>query len=102
MPTAAWQKFGYDLEFDAKGEGDDLSIDFASLAELVLELDRQASRHGLAVDRIIVAPEYVDRVIGARNNEAMVRLSNCFSRRPAWVRHDEHVHVDFRVVKAAS
>jgi penicillin-insensitive murein DD-endopeptidase len=98
MPTAPWQTFGYGLEFDAKGDGDGLSIDFPSLAELILELERQAPRHGLALDRIIVAPEYVDRVIGADKSEAMAQLGTRLQRRPAWVRHDEHVHVDFRVL----
>jgi penicillin-insensitive murein endopeptidase len=101
-PTAPWQKFGYALEFDAKGEGSGLSIDFDSLAELVLELNRQAQLHGLALERIIVAPEYIDRVIGASNSGEMAALVGRFTRRPAWVRHDEHLHVDFRVVSGAA
>ncbi len=66
------------------------------MADLLVELEREAPAHGLAIDRIIVAPEYVDRVLGA-GGAAVARLAERFMRRPAWVRHDEHVHVDFRV-----
>jgi hypothetical protein len=65
IPTRPWQEFGYSLEFDRQGGGHGLTIDFGSLAELLAELDRQAQRHGLAIERIIVAPEYVERVSSA-------------------------------------
>lgn len=98
MPTAPWNKFGYSLEFDSRGEGDGVSIDFESVAELLVELDRQAERHGLAIERIIVAPEYVGRVLSAKKPSGITRLADRFMRNAAWVRHDEHLHVDFRVV----
>ncbi len=40
-------------------------------------------------------------MIGAERAEQMQKLSGRFTRRPAWVRHDEHLHVDFRLVKGA-
>ena len=98
MPTAPWNKFGYALEFDRSGRAEDLVIDFDSLGDLLVEADAQARRHGLALDRIIVAPEYVDRVLAARTAGAH-RLAPLFMRTPAWVRHDEHLHMDFRVVR---
>jgi len=97
MPTAPWNKFGYSLEFDRSGRGEGLTIDFASVAELVLEVHRQASLHGLALDRIIVAPEYVERVLSA-STPGIRQLEQLFMRKPAWVRHDEHLHLDFRLV----
>jgi penicillin-insensitive murein DD-endopeptidase len=99
MPTPSWQQFGYAHEFDAKGQEHGLTIDFGCLADLLVELDRQAGRHGLALERIIVAPEYVDRVLDAGGAEAR-DLEPRLMRRPSWVRHDEHVHLDFRVVDA--
>jgi penicillin-insensitive murein endopeptidase len=97
MPTAPWNKFGYSLEFDRRGHGEGLAIDFESLAELLVEVQRQAGQHGLAVDRIIVAPEYVDRVLSARA-AGIRQLEQLFMRKPAWVRHDEHLHIDFRLL----
>lgn len=78
----------------------ELTIDFESVAELLVEVDRQAERHGLAVERFIVAPEFVERVLSARA-AGIRRLSQRFMRTPAWVRHDEHLHIDFRLVAAA-
>jgi penicillin-insensitive murein DD-endopeptidase len=100
MPTAPWNKFGYSLEFDASGRGEGLVIDFESVAELLIEIDRQAQGHGLAVERIIVAPEYVERVLSAKAN-GIRQLSQRFMRTPAWVRHDEHLHIDFRLATPA-
>jgi penicillin-insensitive murein DD-endopeptidase len=99
MPTAPWNRFGYSLEFDATGRGEGLVIDFASVAELLVEVDRRARLHGLAIDRIIVAPEYVDQVLSA-GPVAIRELAPRFMRKPAWVRHDEHLHLDFRVLAA--
>jgi penicillin-insensitive murein endopeptidase len=99
MPTAPWNKFGYSLEFDRIGRGEGLAIDFGSVAELLVEVHRQAGLHGLAVERIIVAPEYVDRVLSARA-PGVGQLEPLFLRKPAWVRHDEHLHLEFRVVPA--
>src|SRR5262245_33288850 len=65
MPTAPWNKFGYSLEFDASGRGEGLAIDFESVAQLLLEIDSQARSHGLELERIIVAPEYVERVLSS-------------------------------------
>lgn len=99
MPTTPWNKFGYSLEFDATGRGEGLVIDFESVAELLLEVDRQARRQGLALERVIVAPEYVERVLAAKI-AGISDLTALFMRTPAWVRHDEHLHLDFHVVRA--
>ena len=66
---------------------------------VLVEVHRQAGLHGLAVDRIIVAPEYVDRVLSAKAS-GIQKLEQLFMRKPAWVRHDEHLHLDFRLVSA--
>ena len=76
------------------------AIDFESVAELLVEIDRQAQAHGLVVDGIIVAPEYVERVLSAKV-AGIRQLSQRFMRTPAWVRHDEHLHIDFCLVTPA-
>lgn len=98
MPTPAWRKFGYGLEFDPAGRGDGLAVDFTSLADLIAELGRQGRARGLEIERVIVAPEYVDRVLAARRGE-LAGWAARFMRQPAWVRHDEHVHVDFQLAR---
>jgi len=100
MPTAPWNKFGYSLEFDSSGRGEGLTIDFDSVAQLLLEIDSQARTRGLELDRIIVTPEYVERVLSS-GVPRIRQLAPLFMRTPAWVRHDEHRHVDFRVMSTA-
>jgi penicillin-insensitive murein endopeptidase len=102
MPTAPWNEFGYSLEFDAEGKREGLSIDFRSVAELLVELERQAQHHRLDIERIIVAPEYVDSILTVKEAPDIARLASRFMRRPAWVRHDEHLHVDLKVVPPAA
>jgi penicillin-insensitive murein endopeptidase len=69
------------------------------VAQLLLEVHRQAGLHGLAVDRIIVAPEYIGRVLSVKA-PGIRQLEQLFMRKPAWVRHDEHLHIDFRLASA--
>ena len=96
MSTAPWHRFGYDVEFDSLGRSGDLRIDFAAVAAHLSALARAASRYGLAIERVIFAPE-LERAMrrDATNRAALGKLH--FMRERPWVRHDEHYHVDFRV-----
>lgn len=93
--TWPWNKFGYGLEFDERGEMSDLRIDFESVAALLVELDAQARQRGLRVRRIIVAPEFVPLLLATPSGHRLGDLANRLTRKPAWVRHDEHFHIDF-------
>ena len=101
LPTWPWQKFGYALEFDSTGRGtgsiDDLVIDFPAIAAHLVALADAAPRHGLAVDVVIFAPELERRLLAAPGGDQL-RGRVRFTRRPPWVRHDEHYHVNFRVL----
>jgi penicillin-insensitive murein endopeptidase len=97
MPTWPWNKLGYGLEFDERGRLGDLRIAFEPLARFLLEVDRQASARGLRLERIIVAPEYVPLLLATPSGGRLGPLSDLLTRRPAWVRHDEHFHLDFAV-----
>jgi penicillin-insensitive murein endopeptidase len=96
MSTAPWHRFGYDVEFDSLGRSGDLRIDFAAIAAHLSALAGAASHHGLAIDRVIFAPE-LERAMrrDATNRAALGKLH--FMRERPWVRHDEHYHVDFRL-----
>jgi penicillin-insensitive murein endopeptidase len=100
MPTGPTNKFGYSLEFDREGRGTGtsargLTVDFQSTAELLVELHKEAVRKRLGIQRIITAPEYVDRILGTTAGRSLDPLKSLFVRRDVWVRHDEHFHVDF-------
>ncbi len=93
VPTWPWQRFGYDLEFDSAGRRDDLTIDFEALAVHLAALDEAAKRHGTRIALLILAPEYYEHLWTTPSGS---RLRGRIPTLPrAWVRHDEHYHVDF-------
>jgi penicillin-insensitive murein endopeptidase len=99
MPTHPWQKFGYSNEFDDNGRMGEYSIDFESLASLIVEIDKQAAERLIRIDRIIVAPEYVSKLLSTKAGKNFGRLEKAIMRKPAWIRHDEHVHLDFALTR---
>jgi penicillin-insensitive murein endopeptidase len=96
LPTRAFDRWGYDLELDARGRHDDLTIDWEALSAHVAALDRAAREHGVGISRVIFDPELQPFLPGTEAwPELRGRVS--FSTRRSWVRHDEHYHVDFAV-----
>lgn len=93
--TWPWTKFGYNPEFDQHGARGGDRISFESIAALLLDLDAQARTRGLRLAKIIIAPEYVPLLLDTPSGRKLGPLANLLTRKPAWVRHDEHVHVDF-------
>jgi penicillin-insensitive murein endopeptidase len=98
LGTWPWNKFGYGLEFNGQGELGDLRIQFESLAALLLEVDAEAQQRGLRVARIIITPEFVPLLLDTPSGRRLGALSDLITRKPVWVRHDEHFHIDFEAV----
>lgn len=98
FPTGPHTRFGYDLEFDERGVRGGHTIDFASIATHLLALDEAAGSSGLAIARVIIAPEYIARVTAA-DETGRVAARIPFMQGEAWVRHDEHYHVDFALIR---
>jgi penicillin-insensitive murein endopeptidase len=93
-PASIFTKFGYGLELDQRGASSGYQIDFEIIARHLVALDEASKRHGLAIARVILAPEYLP-LLGATETGAQLRAKLPFMERAAWVRHDEHYHVDF-------
>jgi len=94
LPTGALDEFGYGIEFDASGSYEDLRIDFAAITSHLFFLERQAAARGVTIRRVILAPEFQERLAGTPHwAEVSARVP--FSRARPWVRHDEHYHIDF-------
>lgn len=89
-------KFGYSVEFSKKGEFKEYRIDFESLAAHIVELDKTAKKHGFSIWRVIFDPTLQDRLFKTKF-AGYLRKNIRFSKTPAWVRHDEHYHVDFKL-----
>lgn len=99
LPTRPWQRFGYDHEFDTQGRAGDLRIDNDAIVAHLSALADAAPRHGLRIERVIYAPDLQPALFATRGGAAL-RARLPFLATPAWVRHDEHYHVDFRLAKA--
>jgi penicillin-insensitive murein endopeptidase len=96
LPTHALNRWGYDVEFDGGGLTEELRIDWEAMADHLAALDRAAGEHGVGIARVIFDPELQPFL---RATEAWPGLRGRveLSVRRAWVRHDEHYHVDFAV-----
>jgi penicillin-insensitive murein endopeptidase len=95
IPTAMWNKFGYGLEFDAAGTSGELHIDFEAIALHLAELKRSAAKHDVRIGRVIFDPRLRERLATTKGWRDIADLP--FMAKPAWIRHDEHYHVDFEV-----
>jgi penicillin-insensitive murein endopeptidase len=95
LPTAPWRRLGYGWEFDAAGRAGELRIDFEAVAAHLVALEQAATRHGLAIELVIFAPEFQSQLARTEQGRSVLRRLP-FMRGQAWVRHDEHYHVDFR------
>jgi len=74
--------------------------DFDTVARLVKALDVAARAHGGRVRTVIIAPEFVAPILASPSGKALGPLSSVFTRHPVWVRHDDHLHVDFSFPRA--
>src|SRR5688572_26675735 len=96
LPTNAFNKFGYDLEFDKAGRYEDLVIDFPAIAEHLYQLDAAARARGIGIALVIFDPAYLPRLFATARG-AFLKQNLKFMKAKPWVRHDEHYHVDFAV-----
>jgi penicillin-insensitive murein endopeptidase len=96
FPSSVLNKFGYGLEFDRQGAVDGYKIDFEILARHLAALDEASRRHRLVITKVIMAPEYLP-LLWATETGQKLRKQLPFLETPAWIRHDEHYHVDFAV-----
>lgn len=96
LPANASNRFGYDLHFDEDGRMGDYAIDFEAIAEHLFALHAAAHDAGIGIRRVIFEVP-LQRHLFRTVRGAWLRDNIWFSHRQAWVRHDEHYHVDFAV-----
>lgn len=99
LPIGVFNKLGYNIEFDGKGQFETLQIDFESMAKHLLEIKRAADKHGVGIRVVIFDNAYQKKLIATATGKTLPAKIR-FSVKKPWVRHDEHYHVDF-VVKCA-
>lgn len=96
LPTSVANQFGYAIEFDDRGRWGAYRIDFEALGEHLYQLEQAARREGIGISRVILEVP-LQQALWRTRRGAWLRQHLPFSTRRAWVRHDEHYHVDFRV-----
>lgn len=96
LPTHPFNKYGYNIEFDARGRYDNLTIDFEAMAAHIVGLHQAAAEHKAKVWRVIFDPTLQPYLLKTKYGDYL-KSKVTFSTRRAWVRHDEHYHVDFIV-----
>jgi len=96
LPTNVFNKYGYSIEFDAKGQHSSYRIDYEAMAAHLLALKREADRSGIGISWVIFDPKLQPYLFETINGP-LLKETVRFSRKPSWVRHDEHYHVDFIV-----
>lgn len=96
LPTHALNKLGYNIEFDKNDTYDGLTIDYEALAAHIVALDKQAKKLGYGLWRVIFDPKLQPNLFKTQYAKYLKKHIR-FSKKRAWVRHDEHYHVDFAV-----
>jgi penicillin-insensitive murein endopeptidase len=94
LPTQMQSRFGYDIEFDAKGQYQQYRIDFSALAEHLYQLHSSAKQHRAGIERVIIDTAFLPQLFAAPRGP-WLKANLPFMMEKPWVRHDEHYHVDF-------
>ncbi|WNC68018.1 penicillin-insensitive murein endopeptidase [Thalassotalea nanhaiensis] len=96
LPTHPLNKFGYNIEFDSKGQYEEYSIDYVALAAHIVALHKKALAQGVDLWRVIFDPELQPELFKTPYGSYLKKHIQ-FSKKRSWVRHDEHYHVDFDI-----
>lgn len=96
LPTGVTNRMGYDIEFDANAQFGEFSIDFPALAEHLYQLNHAAKAHGATLQLVILDPPMLPKLFATPRGSYLKR-NLPFMKGNAWVRHDEHYHIDFAV-----
>jgi len=89
-------RLGYDITFDDEGRREGMAIDFEAMAKHLHALDTAARAHGIRIGRVIFEPP-LHRLLFAAPSGQTLQGKIFFMSRRAWVRHDQHYHIDFAV-----
>lgn len=95
-PATIFDGFGYSNEFDEDGTMGEYRIDFEALALHLETLRAAALEHGLRIERVIFAPDLQDDLFETKRGRKLRKRLD-WVKKPVWVRHDDHYHVDFAI-----
>ena len=96
LPTHLFNQYGYQIEFDNTGHFKGYTLDNEALSAHIVVLHKVAKQHGMDISRVIFDPLLTLRLYQTKYGPYLRKHIN-LSKKPSWVRHDEHYHVDFQV-----
>jgi len=96
LPTGPFNKFGYAIEFDIRGNYKGFSIDCDAMADHLFALEKAADKNGIKIRKVIFDNDLQKLLFKTSKSKELQSLIS-FSTKKPWVRHDEHYHVDFLV-----
>lgn len=94
LPTNAFNKYGYEIEFDANARYKGYIIDFEAIAEHLYALHGAAKRNKVVLSRVIFDPAFIPKLYKTKRGN-FIKNNIISMSGQAWVRHDEHYHIDF-------
>lgn len=91
-----WNAWCYGVDFDESGVSrtSGTEIDFDALGAHLVALHATARAQRAPIKRVILAPDLRPELFASRHG-AYIRRHIKFMPKKAWVRHDDHYHVDF-------
>jgi penicillin-insensitive murein DD-endopeptidase len=95
LPTSVSNKFGYGIDFDKTGKFDQYTIDVDAMSRHLIALKDEAKQRGIGISLVIFDPDHMPMLFAAKGAEPLKDLP--FMKKQAWVRHDEHYHIDFSI-----
>ncbi len=94
LPAGPFNQYGYDIEFNSSAQYESYRIDFEALAEHLHALHAAASKNKIGISRVIFDPAFIPMLYNTKRGK-FIKRNIVFMKGKAWVRHDEHYHVDF-------
>jgi len=96
IPGSALNRYGYDIEFNDQGEFGEYVIDFEALGELIYQVHVAAKARGVGISRVIFEVP-LQKHLWLTGRGAYLQRNIAFSTKKAWVKHDDHIHIDFDI-----
>ena len=70
------------------------SVDFEAIARLLRATAAAAEARGGSIRAVIVAPEYVDRILMTKTGKTLGKTESALTQQHVWIRHDDHIHIE--------
>ncbi|MBX2877363.1 MAG: penicillin-insensitive murein endopeptidase [Saprospiraceae bacterium] len=88
--------WGYAHEFDDKGKKGNLEVDYETMAIHLLAVKRAAKANGLRIQKVIFDPVLRPKLLATSMGKELRSLP--FTKNRVIIRHDDHYHIDFKVL----